>query len=84
MVYTNKETIVKIFEEISSPVNEPLAVLSNGVIPAVDSLIQLRLSSNSADNTLVKVKSIDYIIDGSDLGFNTTTIVNVYVTKLLK
>lgn len=84
MVYTNKETLVKIFDDSKSPVNEPIAVLNNGVIPAVDSLLQLRLSNNSADNMLVRVKSIDYIIDGSELGFNTTTIVNIYVTTLLK
>lgn len=83
MMYHNKETIVKIFEDVKSPVNEPIAILNNGVIPTVDSLLQLRLSNDSADNMLVKVKSIDYIIE-TDLGFNTTTIVNIYVTKLLK
>lgn len=82
-MYHNKETIVKIFEDVKSPVNEPIAILNNGVIPTVDSLLQLRLSNDSADNMLVKVKSIDYIIE-TDLGFNTTTIVNIYVTKLLK
>lgn len=82
-MYHNNETIVKIFEDVKSPVNEPIAILNNGVIPTVDSLLQLRLSNDSADNMLVKVKSIDYIIK-TELGFNTTTIVNIYVTKLLK